>query len=113
MGGEECPRALKRASSHMAERIRISHNDSIRGAQCCYATQAIPSPFPDHWPFETLKLGEYFALARRAAKIVRETRAEFGDAVDEVVSHRFVTAREREMLIQKAQSIVYLGLPDE
>lgn len=68
---------------------------------------------PDDWPFETLKLGEYISLARQAARIVRERRIEFADAVEEVLAARSVTDRERKMLIQKAQSIVYLGLEDE
>ena len=79
----------------------------------CYAASLIASVAPDDWPFQTLKLGEYISLARQAAKVVRETRADFADAVDEVLSHRSVTVRERKMLIQKAQSIVYLGLKEE
>ena len=68
---------------------------------------------PDDWPFETLKLGEYISLARKAARIVRERRIDFSDAVEEVLSPRSVTDRERAMLVQKAQSIVFLGLEDE
>ena len=68
---------------------------------------------PDDWPFQTLKLGEYFSLARQAARIVRERRIEFADAVQEVLSTRSVSDRERTMLIQKTRSIVYLGLEDE
>lgn len=68
---------------------------------------------PDDWPFETLKLGEYFALARQAARVVRERRLDFSDAVQEVLASRSITDRERTMLIQKAQSIVFQGLPDE
>ena len=68
---------------------------------------------PDDWPFENLKLGEYISVARRAARIVREHRIEFTDAVEEVLSGRSVTNRERAMLVQKVQSIVYLGLEDE
>jgi len=64
---------------------------------------------PDDWPFETLKLGEYFALARAAAECVHEQRVEFATAVNTVLSGRVVTDRERRMLEQKAQSIVYLG----
>lgn len=86
---------------------------SEEAANSCYACSPIESPTPDDWPFKTLKLGEYFSLARRAARIVRQTRTEFPDAVDEVLSDRTVTDRERQMLIQKVQSIVYLGLPDE
>ncbi len=68
---------------------------------------------PDDWPFETLKLGEYFALARAAAENVREQKVEFATAVNAVLSGRVVTDRERRMLEQKVQSIVYLGLEDE
>lgn len=68
---------------------------------------------PDDWPFQTVKLGEYFSFARQAARIVRERRCEFADAVREVLAERSVTDRERTMLIQKVQSIVFLGLPDE
>lgn len=68
---------------------------------------------PDDWPFQTLKLGEYFSLAREAARIVRERRIAFSDAVEQVLSQRSVTDQERTMLIQKAQSIVFLGLEDE
>ena len=67
---------------------------------------------PDDWPFQTLKLGEYFALARQASKVVCEQQVDFADAVDEVVAGRSVTDRERSMLIQKTRSIVYLGLND-
>jgi len=68
---------------------------------------------PDDWPFETLKLGEYFSFARQAARRVRETQIDFADAVNDVLSGRVVTDRERKMLAQKARSIVYLGLEDE
>lgn len=68
---------------------------------------------PDDWPFQSLKLGEYFTLARQAARIVRERRIEFSEAVQEVLVSRSVTERERTMLIQKTQSIVFLGLEDE
>jgi len=68
---------------------------------------------PDDWPFQTLKLGEYFSLARQAARIVRERRVEFSDAVEQVLSQRSVTDQERTMLIQKTQSIVFLRLEDE
>jgi len=67
----------------------------------------------DDWPFENLKLGEYISFARQAARIVRERRIEFTAAVEEVLSGRAVTDRERAMLVQKVQSIVYLGLEDE
>ena len=67
---------------------------------------------PDDWHLQTLKLGEYFSLARQAARIVRERRIEVADAVQEVLASRSVTERERTMLIQKTQSIVYLGLED-
>jgi hypothetical protein len=68
---------------------------------------------PDDWPFETLTLGEYIALARQAARIVRERRIESSDAVKHVLSERLVTDRERAMLVQKTRSIVFLGLEDE
>lgn len=65
---------------------------------------------PDDWH---LKLGEYISFARQAARIVRERRIEFTAAVREVLSARVVADRERTMLAQKVQSIVYLGLEDE
>ena len=64
---------------------------------------------PDDWPFETLKLGEYFAFARAAAENIREQQVEFSTAVNTVLAGRVVTGRERRLLEQKAQSIVYLG----
>ncbi len=73
----------------------------------------IPGFHPEDWPFQTLKLGEYISYARRAAGIVKEQRCEFAAAVAQVLGDRSVTERERTMLIQKAQSIVYLGLETE
>ena len=72
-----------------------------------------PGYSPEDWPFQTLKLGEYFLFARRAAGIVNEQRCEFSAAVAQVLGDRSVTERERTMLIQKTQSIVYLGLETE
>ena len=66
---------------------------------------------PD-WPFESLKLGEYFALARRSARRVRERQEDIVDAVNAVLGERVVTDVERRMLIEKCQSIVYLGQDD-
>lgn len=63
---------------------------------------------PDDWPFQTLKLGEYFSLARQAARIVRERRIEFSDAVEEVLSPRSVTDRERARHRTKERSTVRL-----
>ena len=83
------------------------------GENACDSLLSIASMTPDDWPFQTLKLGEYFSLARQAARIVRERRIEFADAVQEVLSTRSVTDRERTLLIQKTQSIVFLGLEDE
>ena len=68
---------------------------------------------PQDWPFETLKLGEYFSLARRAARVIREQQCDVGVAIQQVLSGRTVTDRERQMLQQKAVSIVVLGLEDE
>ncbi|MEZ6055465.1 MAG: hypothetical protein R3C01_02050 [Planctomycetaceae bacterium] len=64
---------------------------------------------PPDWPFQTLKLGEYFALARQAARVVRTTRCEFAIAVVQVLDGREVTDREHDMLIQKTRSIVFTG----
>lgn len=73
-------------------------------------TDAFP---PEDWPFETLKLGEYFSFARKAARMIREERCETAVAVDQVLDGRNVTERERGMLRQKTMSIVVLGLEDE
>ena len=77
------------------------------------ASLMIPGHASDDWPFQTLKLGEYISFARRAAGIVKAQRCEFAAAVAEVLGDRSVTERERTMLIQKAESIVFLGLETE
>lgn len=68
---------------------------------------------PADWPFTNLKLGEYFSLARQAARVVREQRVAVTTAVEAVLSGRIVSDVERMMLVQKTQSIVFLGLEDE
>lgn len=74
----------------------------------------MPDSFPpSDWPFETLKLGEYFSLARQAARLIREQSHDVSQAVEQVLNGRSVTDRERSMLRQKATSIVVLGLEDE
>lgn len=74
----------------------------------------MPHSFPpSDWPFETLKLGEYFSLVRRAARVIREQNHDVTQAVEQVLNGRSVTDRERSMLHQKALSIVVLGLEDE
>jgi len=40
-----------------------------------------PESVPPDWPFETLKLGEYFSLSRQAARVVREKWADSANAV--------------------------------
>jgi len=68
---------------------------------------------PKDWPFKTLKLGEYFSLARQAARIVRVQQVCVADAVDHVLAGRTITNQERTMLVQKVRSIIFLGLEDE
>ncbi len=71
----------------------------------------MPDGFPpDDWPFQTLKLGEYFALSRSVARRVREGNCELATAVGEVLRNRRVTEQEREMIRRKALSILVLGL---
>lgn len=74
----------------------------------------MPDSFPPpDWPFETLKLGEYFSLARQAAGLIRDQQQDVTKAVEQVLDGRSITDRERSMLYQKATSIVVLGLEDE
>lgn len=68
---------------------------------------------PADWPFTTLKLGEYFALSRQVARQVRETQCDLTTSLGDVLKDRAVSNREREMIRQKALSILVLGLEDD
>lgn len=84
------------------------------GNECEQSASLNPSTGqPEDWPFQTLKLGEYFSYARQAARHVCEHRIGFAQAVEIVLCGQEITDRERRMLEQKVQSIVYLGLENE